>query len=206
MPQRKLFLCLLILTLIFSIFSINAGAAEYTYDHGKSRVGFTLRHLGILTVEGHFKTFSGSFSFDPQNPGASSVNILIQPASVDSGSPVRDNDLRSENFFAAEKYPEIRFESKKSTATSPGHYKIEGDLTIHGITRPVVFETELLTNPEELGDDAPVSFRSETFIKRKDFHLGTGNWLDPILFITDETLKISLEVVGIPLSEIPKTV
>lgn len=194
-----------LLVFIFSIFSSDAGAEEYTYDHEKSRVSFTLRHLGIATVEGRFKTFSGSFSFDPKNLGASSVNILIQPASVDSGSPTRNEDLRSENFFAAEKYPEIRFESKKSTPTAPGHYKIEGDLTIRGITRSVVFKTELLTNPEELGDNAPVSFRSQTLIKRKDFNLGTGNWLDPLLFITDETLKINLEVIGIPKKENPKT-
>ncbi len=192
--KKKLGLGLLILTLNFPLFSINAQAAEYIYDQEKSRVGFTIRHLGLITVEGHFKTFSGSFSFDPENPEASSVNILIQPASVDSGNALRDKNLRSENFFAAEKYPEIQFESKKSTAITSAHFMIEGDLIIHGITRSVVFETHLLTKPGA----EPVFFRSQTFIKRKDFHLGTGNWLDPILFITDENLKISLEVEGIP--------
>ncbi len=197
--KKKLGLgCFLFMLLNFLVFPVSARAADYSYNQGKSRVSFTLRHLGLVTVEGHFKTFSGSFRFDPKSPENSSVNILIQPASVASGSAHRDADLRSENFFAAEKYPEIQFESKKSIVLGTNHFNVEGDLTIHGITRAVVFETELLTPPGKIKTGQPVSFRSKTFIKRKDFHLGTGNWLDPILFITDETLKISLEVEGIP--------
>ena len=180
-------------------FPVPAPAAEYVYDQAKSRVGFTLRNLGIVTVEGHFKTFSGSFSFDPQKVENSRVMIMIRAASVDSGSPLRDEHLRSEKFFDAKNNPEIRFTGKKFEKVATKHFRTQGDLSIHGITKPAVFETELLNEPADITGKERIFFRAYTLIKRKDFHLGTGNWMDPILLLTDETLKISLEIEGLPI-------
>ena len=199
--KRAFTLCGLTTVLSLGLLPLSrASAAEYIYDQEKSRVGFTLRHLGLVTVEGHFKTFSGSFRFDRRNIEASRVNIAIRAATVDSGIPFRDRHLRSENFFAAEKYPEIRFESKKAGAMHNNRFNVEGDLTIHGITQPVIFETVLLTESWKMNGTQIIAFRAHTFIKRKDFRLGTGKWIDPILFVTDETLKISLEIEGVPSS------
>ena len=190
--------CALLTLFSLSLFPLSAHAVEYGYDQQKSRVTFEIRHLGILTVQGHFKTFSGSFLFDPRDIEASRVEIAIKTASVDSGLPHRDRDLCSKNFFWSEKHPDIRFKGEKVGAVQGPRFNILGELTIRGIARPVVFETELLREIKEGKDSGHLSFHAETFIRRKDFHLGTGHWFDPIMLVTDETLKISLEIEGIP--------
>lgn len=196
MIRNSLFF-LLVFGFGLSILPVAAEAVEYVYNQEKSEVFFTLKHLGIITVSGRFKEFSGSFHFDPKNIEATTVRIVIQTASVASDNAARDEHLRSEKFFDAKKSPEIRFFSKKIIVVSDRQFNIEGGLTIHGITQPVIFETELLIDSAESGAEQ-LSFHSHTFIKRKDFRLGTGGWMDPIMLVTNETLKISLEVKGIP--------
>ena len=199
MSTKPIFIGLLILVLsLGNSRPLSAESIQYVYNEKNSRVDFTLRHLGIITVQGHFKIFYGSFSFNPQKIEPSNVNISIQTGSVDSGFPIRDQHLRSKNFFDTADHPLITFVGKNFEAVTDTHFNIHGDLTIHGITRPVVFVTDMLPKPKGAPDTTHIFFHSETFIKRKDFHLGTGNLFDPILFLTDETLKISLEVEGIP--------
>ncbi len=187
---------------VFFIFSTclasRLPAAEYHYSHEQSRITFTLRHLGLVTVEGHFSDFSGGFEFDLQNIEDSQVNLVIQTTSLESGNGVRDNDLRSKTFFWAEEFPEITFTSTAFGSIQDGQFKIYGDLTIRGKTVPVIFETELLTPTAEITEGQTLHFRTETYIHRKDFDLGTGSWFNPIAMITGETLKISLDVTGFP--------
>lgn len=173
-------------------------AAEYQYSHEESRIIFTLKHLGLVTVEGHFSDFSGNFEFDWQNIEDSQVSLVIQAPSLESGNSLRDNDLRSKNFFWSDKYPEITFTSTAFGIPQNKHFKIYGSLTIRNKTVPVIFETELVSPVEEISEGKTIHFRAETYIHRKDFDLGTGYWLNPIAAVTGETLKISLDVIGIP--------
>jgi polyisoprenoid-binding protein YceI len=124
------------------------------------------------------------------------VDIRIETASVESGSKTRNKHLRSGKFFWAGKHPRIHFISREFRKRDGMNFDIYGELTIRGITRPVVFKTEFLSEALDLEAGRPLRFRSQTHIKRKDFELGTGDWLDPILLLTDEILKISLEVQG----------
>lgn len=197
MHQKISTQCLL-LAVCLGFFPLLGSAAEYRYDQEKSSVRFTIRHFGLITVEGRFKTFAGSFGFDLQDIEGSHVNITIQSGSVESGSVMRDQHLQSENFFAAKNHPQILFVSKKFTTAGENRYKIDGDLTIRGITQPTVFTAELLTPPGKISQTERISFHAQAQIRRKDFHLGTNRWVNPVLFVTDETLTISLNIEGIP--------
>ena len=172
-------------------------AGEYVYDGAESRVSFALIHLGIITARGRFQDFSGSFRFNSKEVGNSYVDIRIKTASVESDSAKRDENLCSDKFFWSEKYPEIRFTSRQFKETGGMNFDIEGELTIRGITRPVVFRTRFLSEPVEAEAGRPLRFHAETDIRRKDFELGTKG--DPVVFITNEILKITLEVEGRPL-------
>ena len=161
---------------------------------------FTINQLGIIPVTGYFETFSGSFSFDPEVFENARVDIRILTASVNSNQNLRDKHLRSEKFFGSEKYPEIRFVSRETTDVNGLEFKIHGELTIHGITRSVIFHTTLRTDTKEVTGKERISFHTHTFISRKDFQLGTEDILNPIMWVTSKTLRIDLEVVGIPLT------
>lgn len=184
------------LALMALSFSSPAMAAEYGYDHERSKVTFTLRHLNLITVQGEFKDFSGSFEFDAETIEDSSVTLVIQTRSLDSANLLRDVQLRGKDYFWVEKHPEITFASTAFGTLRENRFDIYGDLTIRGKTVPVVFETEILTPIKEITPGKPVRFKTETYIHRKDFDLGTGRWYDPVAYMTGETLKINLEVEG----------
>ena len=174
-----------------------AQAAPYRYDERHSEVLFTLKHLGVITVNGHFNAFHGEFTYNPLQVENGRVRLIIQAGSLDSGNAVRDKDLKSKKFFWTAQYPEIRFTSTSYGDVRGNRFNIYGLLTIRGNTNPVVFETKLLPRDKNAAD-GKLRFYTQTFIKRKDFKLGTENWFNPLIFITGETLKISLNVEGLP--------
>ena len=196
-PMRKLFLsCFLLGALTSAAFS--AQAAGYTYDQARSKVLFTLKNFGITTVDGHFNQFSGTFEFDPANIQSSNVKLRIQTASLATSNGLQDRQLKSKGFFWPEKFPDIIFISREFKNIEGERFNIYGDLTIRGKTMPVIFKTKLLTPVEKISSDRPLRFYTETYIQRKDYNLGTGNIFDPLMTVTHETLKISLEVEGQP--------
>jgi polyisoprenoid-binding protein YceI len=103
---------------------------------------FSVRHLGISTVRGAFTKVSGTILLDEANPAKDQIQATIEVASVDTRVEMRDNDLRSPNFFDAAKYPTITFKSKKVEAAGPGRLKATGDLTIHGVTKEAILDVE----------------------------------------------------------------
>ena len=187
----------MMLTLLIGV-TPTAQAEKYAFNAEKSSVAFTLKHLGITTMKGDFKAFEGHFRFDPAAIDNSWVKLEIQTASLKSNNAKRERDLKSKNFFWPEKYPAIHFISHEIQSVDGKKFNIHGDLTIRGVTNPVVFKTELRSPPEELKEGVPVNFTTWTYIKRSDYHLGTGSFLDPLMFMTGERLKLSLEVVGLP--------
>ena len=191
-------LCLLLFSLIPAAVALPDRAVQYVYDGENSQVQFALKHFGIVTVSGHFNAFSGVFRFDPRHIEESRVMLAIQTASVDSGHAGSDRRLRSRKFFWTDQYPEIQFVSTQCKDIQGKRFNIYGDLTIRGRTHPVIFQTELLMEPGDITARETIFFRAQTYIKRKDFHLGTGSGFDPLMFLTTETLKLRLEVEGIP--------
>ncbi len=171
---------------------------QYSYDSQRSTLSFTLKQLGVKVSAGEFKSFSGSFQFHPERVEDSTVDLSIQTASLKADNRMNDSLLRSKNFFWPSRFPEITFRSKSIENIQGREFDVRGDLTIRGVTRPAIFKTKLITPADQISKDKPLSFETYTFIKRKDYKLGTGNVFDPMIGITNETLKIVLRVEGFP--------
>ena len=113
-------------------------------DKTHSNVGFKVRHLGISNVRGAFGEYDATVQFDPEDLGTLSVEATIQTSSIDTGNERRDDHLRSDDFFNAETFPELRFESKEVRNIDGSEFELVGDLTIRDVTKEVVLEGEFL--------------------------------------------------------------
>ncbi|MGA2539811.1 MAG: YceI family protein [Terracidiphilus sp.] len=119
-----------------------AAQDAWQIDPMHSSAQFSVRHLGISTVRGAFTKVSGTILVDDANPARDQITASIDAASVDTRVEMRDNDLRSPNFFDVQKYPTITFKSKRVEPAGPGKLKVAGDLTIHGVTKEVVLDVD----------------------------------------------------------------
>src|SRR5215470_1128892 len=111
--------------------------AKWVFEPGHTAAEFSVRHMMVTHVRGHFKNIHGSLEFDPANPAASSVEATIEAATIWTGEPARDEHLRSEDFLDVEKFPSITFRSSRVDLVGTNDYRVTGDLTIRGVTRPV---------------------------------------------------------------------
>lgn len=172
-----------------------AAAATWEIDTAHSQVGFTVRHLVVAKVRGSFKDWSGTVVLDEKDVTKSSVNVTIKTASIDTGTAKRDDHLRSDDFFNAAKYPEIKFKSTKvEPSKEKGTLKITGDLTIRDVTKSVVLD---VTGPspefKDPGGNPHVAFSATTKINRKDFGLKWSNATEAGPVAGDE-VNIEIEV------------
>ncbi|MFI5214769.1 MAG: YceI family protein, partial [Gemmatimonadales bacterium] len=136
-------------------------------DPNHSAITFRVRHLGITWVNGKFGSWTSELVYDPANPEAASVTAHIRTASVNTEVDRRDNDIR-QNYFVADSFPEITFTSTRVERAGDTHLRITGDLTIHGVTKAVVLETEI--NGQLNGSRGKrVSFTGTTTISRREF-------------------------------------
>ncbi len=168
-------------------------AATFTIDASHSQLQFKVRHLGVSTVIGRFGAFSGTFQLDPASGQASAANLSVDVASVSTGNERRDGHLKSADFFAADSFPKITFVSTGIQKVAGSKYKIAGNLTMRGVTKPVTLDAELggaRQTPE--GWVAGVSMTGT--IKRKDFGLMWDRITEGVAVVSDEvTLDIGVE-------------
>src|SRR6202795_1907885 len=139
MNKLNILTCCSALLIVQSAFA----ADTYVFDKAHSNIGFQIRHL-FSNVPGKFDDFTGTIQFDETNPEQSSVEVNIKTESIDTGVKMRDDDLRSPNFFDAKKYPEIPFKSKSVKAIDKNNFEVTGDLTMHGVTKEVILKVELV--------------------------------------------------------------
>jgi len=169
--------------------------ATYTIDPAHSGAHFTVRHLMITNVRGSFKKVTGTVVYDPENPADSTVQAEIDASSISTNEDQRDAHLRSADFLDVEKFPTITFRSTKIDPAGEGEWKVTGDLTIHGVTRPVVLKVE---GPGAEAKDPWGNFRAgasaTTKIKRSDFGLTWNAALETGGFVVGDELKIELEL------------
>jgi len=167
----------------------------YQIDPAHSSAQFSVRHMMVTNVHGGFKKIQGTVVYDLENPAASSVTAEIDAASITTNEEQRDAHLRSADFLDVEKYPSITFRSTRVEPAGEGEYKLTGDLTIHGVTKPVVLTVEGLA-PE--GKDPWGNMRSgataRTKIKRSDFGLTWNAALETGGFLVGDELKIELDL------------
>lgn len=157
----------------FLAISASAQVQTWQIDPNHTAAQFSVRHMGISTVRGAFTKVSGTAQYDPANLSKTSIDATIDASSVDTRVSMRDNDLRSANYFDVEKYPTITFKSKSVQPAGEGKLKIVGDLTIHGVTKEVTLDVDGPSAPvTDPRGNSHVGASASTKINRKDFGVG----------------------------------
>ena len=177
--------------------AVNDIAGDYTIDLTHTRLGFSARHAMVTTVRGQFTDFAGTAHIDTANPAASSVNLVIKTASIDTGVADRDGHLRSADFFDAEANPEITFVSTKVEREDDVTWQITGDLTIKGVAKPVTIEFESAGSARDPFGNLRVGFEGSTSINRKDWGLVWNAALETGGVLVSEKVKLDFDVSAI---------
>jgi polyisoprenoid-binding protein YceI len=167
-------------------------ADTYIIDGAHSSVGFQIRHL-FSNVTGKFDDFSGSLEYDEANPDQSAVSVTIKTASIDTSVKMRDDDLRSPNFFDAAKYPEITFKSKSVKSSGKNTADVTGDLTMHGVTKEVVLKVELIGKGSGMKGSIVAGWDATAALKRSDFGLAWSKVIEGTQVVGDD-VKIELHI------------
>ncbi|MCC8381984.1 YceI family protein [Xenorhabdus sp. PB30.3] len=152
----------------------SAMASNYKIDTAGQHafIEFRIQHLGMSWVYGNFKKFDGDFTFDSQNPTADKVSVIIKTDSIDTNHAERDKHLRSADFLNTAKYPEAKFTSTKVEKVGE-QYKVIGELTLNGVTKPVTLQTKLMGEGKDPWGGYRAGFEANGKIKLKDFNIKT---------------------------------
>ena len=172
-----------------------APAAEYVIDSQGAHAGinFRVQHLGYSWLSGRFNEFVGEFTYDADDPGASRISVLINPASIDSNHAERDKHLRSEDFLDVERFEEAAFHSTRVEVLDGGRLQVFGDFTLHGVTRGIVIDVEKVGEGKDPWGGYRVGFTGAATIALRDF--GIDYDLGP----TSTHVLLRLDVEGIRL-------
>lgn len=169
----------------------HAEPMNFTLDKPHTQILFSVNHLGFSNSHGKFTDYSGKFTFDPEAPATSSVEVSINPKSIELNDAKWNEHVSGADFLDVEKYPTMTFKSTKIDVTGDKTANITGDLTLHGVTKPVILATvfnKLGTHP--MIGKTMAGFSATTSIKRSDFGISYG-----LPNVADEVL-ITLEVEG----------
>ena len=150
-----------------------AMAADYAIDKEGQHafVNFKISHLGYSWLYGTFKDFDGSFTFDEKNPEASKVNVTLKTESVDTNHAERDKHIRSADFLNVSKNPTATFKSTSVKSTGKDMADITGDLTLNGVTKPVVIAAKFIGQGDDPWGGYRAGFEGSTKLKLKDFNI-----------------------------------
>lgn len=165
----------------------------YKIDPSHAHANFSVKHMMISKVNGGFEKITGTFLYDPEDLSRSSVNVSIDVGSINTNEPQRDAHLKSADFFDIEKYPVMEFRSTRFYRNGDD-LMVTGDLTIHGVTKPVELEVEELS--DEVKDpwgNIKRGVSAKTKIKRKDFGLTWNAALETGGFLVGDEVQISID-------------
>lgn len=170
-------------------------AADYEIDAAHSSANFTVTHMMVSKVRGNFSGVTGTVVYDPKNVAATKVTASINASTVNTNQEKRDTHLKSPDFFEVAKFPSIQFVSTKVTPAGNGKFKVAGDLTMHGVTKPVVLD---VTGPAPEVKDGQGGIRTgataTTKINRKDFGLNWNRMLEAGGLTVSEEVEIELDL------------
>jgi polyisoprenoid-binding protein YceI len=168
--------------------------ATWNIDTKHSTVEFVVTHMMFSKVRGNFSTFEGQINFDPVQANDSSVEVVIDVASVNTGVGDRDGHLKSADFFDVENYPQMTFKSTKVEANGESA-KITGDLTIRGVTKTVVLDAQLLGQGKNPLGMTVAGFNASTKINREEFGLVWNQVLEAggVLVSKDITIELNIQ-------------
>ena len=173
--------------------NLSAATGTWVIDPTHTSLGFSARHAMVAKVRGTFGEFAGSFTIDGDNLAASTAEVTIQVASIDTKTADRDTHLKSPDFLDVENFPTITF---VSTAVTPkgDDVVITGDLTIHGVTKSVEIEYEFVGISQDPWGQTKIGFEGSTKISRKDFGLTWNAALETGGVLVGDEIKLNLDV------------
>jgi polyisoprenoid-binding protein YceI len=169
----------------------------YAIDPTHSRIGFVARHAMVTKVRGSFNEFTGTGYFDAEDPSASSLQLTIQAASIDTRNADRDGHLRSNDFFDMETYPEITFVSTAVEPQGGNEFRVTGDLTIKGVTKPVSVDLEYTGSAVDPFQNQRIGLEGATTINRKDWGVTWNAALETGGVLVSEKVTLEFEVSAI---------
>ncbi|GAA1319075.1 YceI family protein [Leucobacter albus] len=167
-------------------------AGTWKIDATHSEVGFAIRHLAISKVKGKFEDFDATF-VTGENPLDSSVTATAEVASVNTNEKNRDGHLRTGDFFEAEQFPQLTFASN-GVRVVDGDFKVDGELTMRGVTKPVTFDFEFGGFGEDPYGNYKAGFTAKSVVKREDFGLTWNAPLEKGGFLLGDDVTITIDV------------
>lgn len=167
---------------------------SWSIDSAHSQVNFSVRHMMITNVRGRFDKFSGTVNFNEQDPARSSVEVQIDAASVNTNDAKRDEHLKSPDFFDVQKFPSLSFKSTRIELLDKKSAKIYGDLTIHGVTKEAVLNTEYIGQSKSPWGTTSAGFSASAKVNRKDFGLEWNVALETGGMLVGDDIKVDIEV------------
>ncbi|EQB0018715.1 YceI family protein [Campylobacter jejuni] len=174
-----------------SLLSTGLFAKEYTLDKTHTDVGFKIKHLQISNVKGNFKDYSAVIDFDPASAEFKKLEAIVKIASVNTENQTRDNHLQQDDFFKAKKYPDMTFVMKKYEKIDNEKGKMTGTLTIAGVSKDIVLDTEIGGVAKGKDGKEKIGFSLNGKIKRSDFKFAAST--STITLSDDINLNIEVE-------------
>ncbi len=171
-----------------------AATNTWTVDKTHSNVDFSVKHMVISTVRGTFREFDATVDIYEGNPSASRVLATIDVASIDTNVPDRDAHLRSDDFFNAEQFPKMTFESTRVEYAGGEDFKVVGNLTIRDVTREVVLEGQFGGRIQDPWGNDRAAFSAQGEISRKDFNVRWNQLLETGGAVVGDRVKINLYI------------
>ncbi|MBV8867023.1 MAG: YceI family protein [Acidobacteriaceae bacterium] len=169
--------------------------SKYAIDPAHSNLQFSVRHLMVSNVRGTFTGVHGTVTYDPANPTRAEVEASVDVNTIRTGDEKRDGHLKSPDFFNAAEFPEMQFRSTRIEKTGEGEFSVTGDLTIHGVTKPVTLKAEEVS--EETKDPfgaIRIGASAKTKIKRSDFGLTWNAALETGGVMIGDEVKLDFEL------------
>ncbi|MFF0788731.1 YceI family protein [Streptomyces spiralis] len=170
---------------------------EYTIDPAHSTLGFVARHAMVTNVKGKFTDFTGALHLDGSDPGASTASIDVTMDSIDTGSPDRDGHLKSSDFFKTDEFPTMTFRSTKAEALGGDDYRITGDLTVLGVTRPLTIDLEFNGAAKDPFGNERVGFEGKAEILRSEWGLTWNAALETGGVLVSDKIKLNFDISAI---------
>ena len=169
----------------------------YTIDPTHSQIGFVARHAMVTKVRGSFNEFDGDGYFDAEHPANSHLSLTIQAKSIDTRNADRDAHLRSNDFFDMDQYPEITYVSTAVEQLDDDHYRVTGDLTIKGVTKPVVVDFEYTGAAIDPFQNQRIGLEGAATVNRKDWGVNWNAALEAGGVLVGEKVTLEFEVSAI---------
>ena len=189
---------LLILTLLLvSYNSAQTQTTSWKIDPVHSSIAFSVDYMVLTEVTGNFREFSGTLQQDDENFSGRKVDVTIKTTSISTENEKRDGHLRSADFFDAQKYPEITFVSKSFEKKSANEYQITGELTMHGISNPMVISAKYMGQAKDPWGNIRQGFKGTATINRTDFGIEYNSTLETggLLIGKDVAIKLNMQFI-----------